>query len=322
MNRFDSALLTDGFCQFLSVAGRHSIADVFPQNKRCGIYILRFSDGMYYIGQAVDVARRFTQHQKNHSDIEAIAFKQIPKSHLNEEESYFIGKMEPHCRLRNISLASLPHILESELDDLLPPEQQAIWLQSNDSIHGAFSRVEDPALRDRTARRCQRLLSDNAFNSLALPVMQEYVRTCIPEPYLTELTFWGCSCLPPYRNKNLIIYSRVNLRFQEVFTAGFDKQGKFPFFNWHVCKSLIFGPPLERLCRQVRTLYTSDHIYQTGGSDQIDIGVDSKEDALALLKNESFLLAAKTFNLRCMRKGAQPYANTHCPSLADLFLPA
>ena len=321
MDCFNSSLSVGGFCPFISVANRHSIADLFAQNKRCGIYILRFSDGMYYVGQAVDVTRRFTQHKKTHNDIESLAFKQVPKSLLNQEESYFIGELERLYRLRNISLASLPHILESELDDLLPLEQQTTWLQSDIPAIGNFSRVEDSALRDRTARRCQRLLADDFFKNLALPVMREYVRMCIPEPYLTELTFWGCSCLPPHSDKNLTIYSRVNLRFQEVFTAGFDKQAERPFFSWHVCKSPIDGQPLEQLYGQTQTLYTSDHIYPTGGLDQLNVGVDSEEDALELLKSDHFVLAAKTFNLRCMRKGAQPYAGIHCPALADLLLP-
>ena len=322
MDAISSILQEDGFCSFISVAERHSIADLFTQNRRCGIYILRFEDEMYYVGQAVDVVRRFTQHRKCHEDINAIAFKFVSKPHLNQEENYFIGKLEQLCRLRNISLASLPHILDSELDDLFPPEQQMIWLQLDNPVINIFSRVEDSALRDRTALRYKKLLEKDSFKHAILPVLQEYIKTCIPEPYLTELTFWGCSCLPSYSNKNIVIYCRINLRFQEVFTVGFDKQGRFPFFNWHVCKSLIPAECLQQICHKVTTLYVSEHIYPTGGVDQINLGVESKEDALALLREKYFMLSAKTFNLRCMRKGAQPYTSTHCPALADSLLPS
>lgn len=223
MDAISSILQEDGFCSFISVAERHSIADLFTQNRRCGIYILRFEDEMYYVGQAVDVVRRFTQHRKCHEDINAIAFKFVSKPHLNQEENYFIGKLEQLCRLRNISLASLPHILDSELDDLFPPEQQMIWLQLDNPVINIFSRVEDSALRDRTALRYKKLLEKDSFKHAILPVLQEYIKTCIPEPYLTELTFWGCSCLPSYSNKlnhtPALIAQRWQIRYSLAYSC-------------------------------------------------------------------------------------------------------
>jgi hypothetical protein len=65
------------------VQGRASIADLFKPHRRCGIYVLRFSNEEFYAGQAVDVTRRYAQHRKTHGDIEQMAFKQVPRGRTN-----------------------------------------------------------------------------------------------------------------------------------------------------------------------------------------------------------------------------------------------
>ena len=68
-----------GFPSLHNVSGRHSIAELIGKSKnRCGIYLLHFDSGTYYIGQAVDVVRRFGQHRKMHLDI--IGFSFLPAS--------------------------------------------------------------------------------------------------------------------------------------------------------------------------------------------------------------------------------------------------
>lgn len=83
-----------GFSRWRHVHGRASIADLFKPQKRRGIYVLRFSNGEFYVGQAVDVTRRYAQHRKTYSDIEEIAFKPVPKDKLGEEERSLIGRLE------------------------------------------------------------------------------------------------------------------------------------------------------------------------------------------------------------------------------------
>ena len=58
-----------GFEKHLFVKERQSIADCFTKKNRCGIYILHFENGEYYVGLAIDILKRFAQHRKNHSDI-------------------------------------------------------------------------------------------------------------------------------------------------------------------------------------------------------------------------------------------------------------
>jgi len=69
--------ITNDFTQPRHIQGRASIADLFPPGKRCGLYILHFTNGEIYAGQALDVTRRYVQHRKVHSDIERISFTAI-----------------------------------------------------------------------------------------------------------------------------------------------------------------------------------------------------------------------------------------------------
>jgi len=81
------------FNQHLDVKGRLSISDLFPKSKsRCGIYLLNFSDGTFYIGQAIDSVRRFSQHRKNYSNIEKFWFQPIDKNKLDETEQRLIPR--------------------------------------------------------------------------------------------------------------------------------------------------------------------------------------------------------------------------------------
>lgn len=56
----DSVTAQLGFPAFVDVAGHNSVAELFGRLKsRCGLYLLRFADGILYIGRAVDAVRRF-----------------------------------------------------------------------------------------------------------------------------------------------------------------------------------------------------------------------------------------------------------------------
>ena len=108
--------------------GRASIADLFPGTRRCGIYILHFTNGEMYVGQAIDVTRRYVQHCCVHDDIESLAFKRVPQGLLNDEERGLIRKLESDGhRLRNITFTALPRA-ESDFDLIMSAEEQTRWL--------------------------------------------------------------------------------------------------------------------------------------------------------------------------------------------------
>lgn len=306
-----------GFPRFYDVHARNSISDLC-RDKFCGIYILSFKDGTFYVGQSVNIARRFLQHKKRFDDIAKITFKRVAKKDLDSAEREMIACLEKCAKLRNINLASLPLVADCEFDELVLPEWQGAWLQSDKPIINDHARVQDQNLRERTAKRCAELLNDSNFQENFLPVMRKYARLCLPEPFRTELTFWGCTCLPTY-DKRKIRYSRINLRFQEVFSAYFQTRENKNIYSWHVAKSPFSDSDLARM-RQYGNIAIDGHGYPSGDSDQIRIMAFERETAMALLEDSTFLYTAKIFNLARMRSGAQPFAKFHAPVLADALL--
>src|SRR5688572_26199658 len=109
MNTANDLLTELGFAKPLFAQGRYSVADLF-RKKRCGIYVLHFANDMFYVGQAVDVVRRYSQHRHNHSDIHRISFKRVSKKNLDFEERSIVHRMETNgFRLRNIQLVSFSY---------------------------------------------------------------------------------------------------------------------------------------------------------------------------------------------------------------------
>jgi hypothetical protein len=142
-----------GFSPWRQVHGRASIADFFKPCRRCGIYVLRFSNEEFYLGQAGDVTRRYAQHRKIHTDIEQMAFKQVPRSKLDEEERSLIWRLEQQgWHLRNVTFA------RSDFDLVMPSEEQERWLDELGYVDDGGERLIDPELRRRYRERFQRFL--------------------------------------------------------------------------------------------------------------------------------------------------------------------
>jgi len=310
-----------GFRDTKQIINRPSIADIFHERERCGIYVLHFSDGAYYVGQAVDIPRRYVQHKKKHQDITHISFKNTPKTDLNKSEAEAIGVLEMACDLRNISLTSAP-ILDSDLDDIFSLSDQQQWLMTSELTLNYKMRLVDNTTRSKYSRCFFELKRDLFFVESVLPVMKKYVERCIPEPYLTELSFWCCTCLPnSHANEDILeVYSRINLYWQEVFTVGKHLDTKTPHFAWHLKRSGL-DACISDFCKRYDCLWDGERNYISGGQDQINLTLSDTEEALDVLDDTRFVQAIKEFNLRNMRKGTNNWAVNHCMDLSDLLLP-
>jgi hypothetical protein len=312
-----SILAELGFSNPEYVIGRASIADLFRPNRRCGIYVLHFLDGWYYVGQAVDVVRRYAQHCQNHTDIEKISFKLVSRSQLNLEERNIIGELEYNrFRLRNIALVSIPH-WESDFDFIMPPQEQEKWLHNLSYMNLEGNRLVYPELRTKYHKKYKRLIKKPHATEV-IQVLREYVRVGIPSILKGEMSFWSCSCLPTFHNPNVTIYSRISIYWQEVFTVGvFAEQ---PFFSWHLALSPLeenFGSDPNRLLEKYPSLELEDHSYQPGGQDQINIRITDVSEVLNFIHDPEILPAVRLFNLRLSKKGACVYSRYHCLDLAD-----
>ncbi len=308
-----------GFTKTLNVEKRITIADEFRPNRRCGIYLLTFGNKEVYIGQAVDVVRRFCQHKKIHADIISVAFQHVQRKELNTREAYLIGEMEhDDYKLRNISLTSMP-CCESDLDLIINKEDQISWINGKDIIDNT-QRIDDENQRRKYNHKFNKLIADEIFTNQVIPFLKRYIKKAIIYPNKTELSYWALSCLPEDKNYYKI-YSRMNIYKQEVLTIG--KEKNVLFFSFHLTDSTFSQLDKkeieDRFARKYKTLYSQDHYYKSGGRDQINIIIEDYNESMKILEDEIFVNAIRTMNYRLMKKGATYFNRYHCLQIVDLI---
>lgn len=300
-----------GFAPPQYVKGRASIADLFKPGKRCGIYILHFSNGEFYAGQALDVTCRFIQHRSTHKDIEKISFKPTSQNRLDDEERSIIWRLEENGRLlRNVTFTSLPKG-ESDFDFIMSLEDQTEWLDNPAIVDSKGERLVAPDLRRKFRRHYEQYLQAPDANRV-LDVLKMYIVAGIPAIRRGEVSFWCLSCMPK-RN----VYSRVNVYWQEVFTAFIHK--KDLWFSLHMARSPLekaFGADLRLLLKRHPTANCINHQYEPGGQDQTSFEIPA-EIVKAFITDSSIITAIRLLNLRLMKKGPCIYGRFHCMDLAD-----
>ena len=79
----------------MDILGRISISDLYPKSKsRCGIYLLSFKNDTFYIEQAIDFVKRFSQHCKNFTNIQQCRFLSVKREKLDAIEKNLIYQAE------------------------------------------------------------------------------------------------------------------------------------------------------------------------------------------------------------------------------------
>lgn len=306
------------FSDFTWIYCRPTVADLFKPDKRCGIYVFRFRNNEFYVGQAVDVIRRYVQHLKIHDDIQEISFKTFPENQFNKVEQEIVKTLEKKkVKLRNINLTSTPKG-ETDLDLIIPTAQQEHWLTSNTQHKLGEHLIDQPDLQSKYTKKFQQLLKREDFHDFVFPFLKEYFSRCVIQPAKTELSFWSLTCLP-FQNRNHIDLCRLNLFWCEVLTI-FVRQYEDYTYSFHLTKSLLTKTYLKELHKQIKTLGCDDHFYIRGGPDQFRIFVQDFDDAMKILQDNQIVRAIKIFNLRQMQKGATVYGRYHCIDLAKLLL--
>jgi hypothetical protein len=298
------------------VEGRATIADLFKPNERCGNYVLHFSNGEFYAGQAKDVTRRYVQHCNTHRDIARISFKSVSQEHLDEEERSIIQELEQHGRrLRNIVFTSIPKG-DSDLDLVMPIEEQTRWLNDRAIVDNKGDRIVNPDLRRKFSSRFERFLQSPHRNEV-LNILKAYVAAGIPVIRRGEVSFWCLSCMP-----RRDVYSRVNVYWQEVLTA-FVHEDEL-WLSLHMARSPLekeFGSELSRLFARHPAVDLIDHRYWPGGRDQTSLEVPITA-ARTFMADPAIITAIRLFNLRLMKKGPCFFGRFHCLDLADKVLPS
>lgn len=152
--------------------------------------MLAFADSTHYIGQAVEVVRRFSQHRRRFA-ISGFSFLPTRETLLDRVEYEKIRLAENlGFRLINIVHAGVTAV-EADLDLVLQPEEQAKWIG-----RGAYRFKRDPspsivlphAHIDRFAPKFQQFLAHPMALSAA-KLLRTYLVNAIPSPRRTEYSF-------------------------------------------------------------------------------------------------------------------------------------
>lgn len=174
----------------------------------CGIYILQFTTGERYVGQAVNIAKRISQHRhggKHHAawnDIEAFSFYPVEKTELNrcERETIENQKCFGH-RLRNVTF-NLQTTTPRPIDSLLGLTLESHWATGQERYLCAGELALPQPRSNRkpklfTQKAAQQLLPDG--RSMAEAVVDDLafaVMNLIPNASDLEGEYWSISDCP------------------------------------------------------------------------------------------------------------------------------
>ena len=127
-----------GFAAVTPVSTLRSIAQLFGSSKpRCGIYLLEFAEHRFYIGQAVEVVRRFAQHRKNYDEIVGFSFIPTQRANLDDVERRLIRRAEDLGLVMLNTVHASNVVGDTDLDLVVSPSEQAEWLSDPTTFNDA-----------------------------------------------------------------------------------------------------------------------------------------------------------------------------------------
>lgn len=317
----NATLSAQGFTNARPVTDTPSIAQFWP-DQRCGIYCLYFTNGDYYLGQSIEVTKRFLAHRQTWDDISAITFKMVEREKLNKEEERLIKLLEREgFPLRNIvhtTPGQVPFGM-ADFDVFMPAENQERWLTDQTYIDKSGQRLVNDAQRAKYTRKYQLLLKQPYADEI-IQVLREYVQIGIPAYIQSEMNFWVCTCPIKKESPDHKVLSRININWQLVVQASLFK-GK-PLFSFFVAKSAIQqNSKIRELLFHLRLIshggWAFNNQLKPGGQDQTYFQIRGVDGARAMLANPLMKQAIREFNMRLIRKGPTVSSKFHCFDLAD-----
>lgn len=317
-----------GFPPLSPVSTLRSIAQLFGSTKsRCGIYLLEFPSRTFYIGQAIDVVRRFAQHRQTYEQIIGFAFLPAPKAALDAMEREMIHKSELLTLVILNTIHASVVVGDTDLDMVLSKERQQAWLVSPTS----FNSNDEAAPITLSASQLERfrkqfqIFQQHSHFAAASSFLRTYIQNCVPAPSRTEYSFWVVSCMPS-TNKNtwprLLCFSAG---IMELLVVGVHKSNPSEMWGFVTVASDILSLQFES-DQAIKEAFSSIEItrnnYRDAGQHQITLQANNELALKAILGHEAVQQAAAALALRVMRKRATIYAKFHCKQLADFALRA
>ena len=312
-----------GFPPAEPVSTLRSVAHLFGSSKsRCGIYLLEFPAEKFYVGQAVDVVRRFGQHRMNHENISGFSFISAQLDFLNRIERELIQKAE----LLSLTILNTVHasnvIGETDLDMILSQEEQAEWLSSPVRFNTGDA-TAPIVLTNAQLERFSKQFHKFNKHPLYIPaseLLMTYVRCCIPAPKRTEYSFWAVSCLPTTNHNTWPRLLCVSAGVMELLVLGCHKDDPSAMWGFVTVASdvlsdtfktdqslLDFFPSIEIIRRQ----------YRDAGQHQVTLWAGDEQSLAAILRHRAVQQTAASLTLRVMRKRATIYSKFHCKHVVN-----
>jgi hypothetical protein len=315
-----------GFPAVVPVSTLRSIAQLFGSTKsRCGIYLLEFPGQTFYIGQAVDVVRRFAQHRKTYSEISGFSFISTRRVDLNETERQLIYEAELAGLLILNTIHASSITGDTDLDLVISPTEQAEWLASPAKVNelDASSQIALPAAQvERFAGQFRKFERHCHFVS-SLHLLRMYLLNCLPLPKRTEYSFWVATCLPSTNRNTWPRLASVSAGIMELLVLGYHKEAPEKMWGFVTVASDILSEHFAT-DREILGYFPSIEIhrreYQDAGQHQITLCANALDSLKAILGHKAIQCAAGSLALRVMRKRATIYSKFHCKQLAELAL--
>jgi hypothetical protein len=316
-----------GFPAVVSVATLLSIAHLFGSSKtRCGIYLLAFSDQTFYIGQAVDVVRRFAQHRKKYSDINGFSFVPTLRANLNEIERHLIHRAE----LAGLLLLNAIHVSnivgDTDFDLVVSPSEQALWIDSpvQTNENDASTHLTLPVSQiERFARQFSNYEQHRHFGR-SMGILRIYLFHCVPFPKRTEYSFWTVSCLPSTNRDTWPRLLCVSAGVMELLVLGYRIDAAEEMWGFVTVASDVLSETFAteaEILAHFPTIEIDRRGYRDAGQHQITLFANNLRLLEAILSCTTVQRAAACLTLRVMRKRATIYSKFHCKQLAEGALP-
>lgn len=326
-NFHQTSAIALGFPALEQVSSLLSIAHLFgTAKKRCGIYLLAFQSGLFYVGQAVEVVRHFSQHRRHHKDIVGFSFIPIKNTDLDSAEKALIYRAET----LGLKITNAVHVTsivgDTDLDLVVPVIEQDAWLLDSpyfDKPQNRHARIILPETQQARFSKQYAKFEKHPLAPSVIPLVQHYVRHCLLAPRQTEYSFWSISCMPSTNQGTWPRLLSVNAGVMELFVAGWVKQKPDELWSFiTVAEDLLLRHwiSVDALVKTYPFVEVVRRGYRDAGQHQVTLYVQRSDEMTELLADENIAKAAAMLALRVMRKRATIYAKFHCPQLAELVL--
>lgn len=315
-----------GFPPLDPVSSLFSIAHLFGTTKnRCGIYLLTFGNGVFYIGQAVDVVRRFAQHRRNHDDMIGFSFKPVLQGELDDVERAHIFRAESLGLILSNAVHVTNIIGDTDFDLVVPVDEQGLWLSTRPAAPTADligpKIILPEAQQVRYSKQFSRF-NAHPLSARALALVKTYLSQCVPMPRRTEYSFWSVSCMPAGSGAWPRLLC-VSAAVMELFVVGWERQDSKSLWSFvNVAEDILLErwKSLDALAKAFPFVEIVRRQYRDAGQHQVGLHVYDGDAMEALLSNTGISRAAAVLTVRVMRKRATIYGKYHCPQLADAAL--